>query len=117
MILGDNMYSLRNDKDIVEELENESVKFVFWLLGKKMMSLYQLKKKDRNKKCIVKVSGLPPFFSDKYPTSSHPNFKYLADYDERNWFDFKKYRAEQKKKEAERLSKLKRSDVYKVYSA
>ena len=29
----------------------------------------------------------------------------------------KAYRAEQKKKEAERLSKLKRSDVYKVYSA
>lgn len=95
---------------------NESVGINSQKLGRKLMSYNQLKVMNRNK-CIVEVSGLPPFFSDKYPTASHPNFKYLADYDEKNWFDFKKYRAEQKKKEAERLSKLKRSDVYRIYSA
>lgn len=95
---------------------NESVGINSQKLGRKLMSYNQLKVMNRNK-CIVEVSGLPPFFSDKYPTASHLNFKYLADYDEKNWFDFKKYRAEQKKKEADRLSKLKRSDVYRIYSA
>ena len=39
-------------------------------------------------KCIVRISGLPPFFSDVYDTTKHPNYKYTADYDERNAFCF-----------------------------
>ena len=52
---------------------------------------------NRNK-CIVRISGLPPFFSDKYDTTKHPNYKYTADYDEHNTFDFAKYRRNMKAK-------------------
>ena len=45
---------------------------------------------DRNK-CIVRISGLPPFFSDKFDTTKHPNYKYTADYDKRNTFNLEKY--------------------------
>lgn len=37
-------------------------------------------------KCIVRISGLPPFLSDVYDTTKHPNYKYTADYDAKNAF-------------------------------
>jgi len=42
-------------------------------------------------KCILSVRGLRPFFSDKYNIEEHPQYKYLSDYDERNYFDLEKY--------------------------
>lgn len=61
-----------------------------------MKNLYELKTMDRNK-CIVQISGLPPFLSNKYTPSMHPNFKYIMDADDRNEFDFKKYKEKLKK--------------------
>ncbi len=112
--LGDETIDTYNDSKTYSM--NESTGINYQKLGRKLLNLNELKELNRNK-CIVNVSGLPPFLSDIYPTASHPNFKYTADADDRNWFDFKKYRAEQKRKEADRIGKLKRSDVYKMYSA
>ena len=111
--LGDETIDLMNDSKTYST--NESTGVNYQKLGRKLLTLNELKTLDRNK-CIVSISGVPPFLSDKYPTAEHPNFKYTADYDEKNLFDFKKYRKEQKKKSPER-AKLKRGDVYKVYSA
>ncbi len=54
-------------------------------------------------KCIVSIRGIPPFYSDKYDTTSHPNYRYLADYDDRNTFILKDYLEREKKRENERL--------------
>lgn len=112
--LGDETIDTSNDSKTYSV--NESSGINYQKLGRKLLNLNELKTLDRSK-CIVTVSGVPPFLSDKYPTASHPNFKYTADADERNMFDFKKYRVEQKKKEADRIGKLKRSDVYITYTA
>ncbi|MCX4353228.1 MAG: type IV secretory system conjugative DNA transfer family protein [Lachnospiraceae bacterium] len=108
--LGDETIDTYNDSKTYST--NESTGVNYQKLGRKLLNLNELKTLDRDK-CIVNISGVAPFLSDKYPTAEHPNFKYTADYDEKNWFDFKKYRKDQKKSAA---AKLKRSDVYKLYS-
>lgn len=42
-------------------------------------------------KCILQVRGVRPFYSDKYDITKHPNYKYLADYDERNTFNIEQF--------------------------
>lgn len=108
--LGDETIDTYNDSKTYST--NESTGVNYQKLGRKLLNLNELKTLDRDK-CIVNISGVAPFLSDKYPTAEHPNFKYTADYDEKNWFDFKKYRKDQKKSAA---AKLKRSNVYKLYS-
>ena len=66
--------------------------------GRKLMTMYEIYTMERDK-CIVTVAGLPPFFSDKYDATTHPNFKYTGDADEKNIFDFRKYRKKLKEKE------------------
>ena len=110
--LGDETIETYNDSKTYSQ--NESTGINYQKLGRKLMTQNELKTLSR-KKCIVNVSGLPPFLSDKYETSSHPNFKYTADADERNWFDFKAYRKEQQKRDTMQIGKLKRGDVYKMY--
>lgn len=112
--LGDETIDVMNDSKTYSQ--NESTGVSYQKVGRKLLNLNELKTLNRNK-CIVTISGVPPFLSDKYPTATHPNFKYTADYDERNTFDFKKYRKEEKKKQDNYLAKLKRGDVYKVYTA
>lgn len=80
--------------------------------GRELKNIYELSTMDRNK-CIVRISGLPPFFSDKYDTTMHPNYKYTADYDERNTFDFAKYRKKLKAKESVNIT-FHKHDQYKV---
>ncbi len=110
--LGDETIDTYNDSKTYST--NESTGVNYQKLGRKLLNLNELKTLDRNK-CIVNISGVAPFLSDKYPTAEHPNFKYTVDYDEKNRFDFKKYRKEQKKSTS--TAKLKRNDVYKLYNA
>ena len=73
---------------------------------------------DRNR-CIVTISGVPPFLSDKYPTPEHPNFKYTADASENNVFDFQKHRKELKERDDKKrvnYINFKASDEYMVLS-
>ena len=55
-------------------------------------------------KCILQLRGVRPFLSDKYDLTKHPNYKYTADADEKNWFDIEKY--------LDRKMKLRASDEY-----
>lgn len=48
-----------------------------------------------------------PFLSNKYDITKHPNYKYLSDADDRNYFDVEKYLST-------RL-KTKPDDVYEVF--
>lgn len=85
----------------------------FQKLGRKLKSVFELNVMPRNK-CIVQISGVPPFYSDKYDTSRHPRYKYLSDYDKKNLFDFQAYR----KRKDEDVNKIvfHKKDVYKVIS-
>ena len=58
-------------------------------LGKDLMTVDELEVMDGNK-CILQLRGVRPFLSDKYDITKHPNYKYTADFDERNTFDVEK---------------------------
>ena len=55
-------------------------------------------------KCILQLRGVRPFLSDKYDLTKHPNYKYTADADDKNWFDIEKY--------LDRKLKLRERDEY-----
>lgn len=58
--------------------------------GRELMFQNELFEMDRGK-CILMISGIKPFFSDKYDIEKHPHYKYLSDYDKRNKFSINKY--------------------------
>lgn len=62
----------------------------FQKMGKDLMTVDELTVLD-GEKCILQLRGVRPFLSDKYPVWEHPNYKYTADYDEKNTFDIKKF--------------------------
>ena len=59
-------------------------------LGHDLMSRDEIAVMD-GRKCILQLRGVRPFLSDKYDLTKHPNYKYTADYDERNYFDIEKF--------------------------
>ena len=75
------------------------------------MSVFKLNVMPR-KKCIVQLSGVPPFYSDKYDLKEHPRFRMTGDYDERLMFDSKKYLARYRQR---RHLVFKQSDLNSVY--
>ena len=58
--------------------------------GKELMSQDEIAVMDGGK-CILQVRGVRPFFSNKYDICKHKNYKYLSDYDKKNFFDIEKY--------------------------
>ena len=42
-------------------------------------------------KCILRIRGVRPFYSDKYPTLEHKNYKYLYDANKNNFFNVADY--------------------------
>ena len=42
-------------------------------------------------KCILRVRGVHPFFSDKVDITKHEMYNELSDYDKKNAFDLEKY--------------------------
>lgn len=109
-MLGKETIDLWNESKTYSQ--NESTGMNYNKTGRELKNIYELSTMDRNK-CIVRISGLPPFFSDKYDTTMHPNYKYTADYDERNTFDFAKYRKKLKAKESVNIT-FHKHDQYKV---
>lgn len=59
-------------------------------LGKELMSRDEISVMD-NSQCVLQIRGLHPFLSYKYDITNHKNYKYLFDYDDKNYFDVKKY--------------------------
>lgn len=111
-MLGKETIDLWNESKTYSQ--NESTGMNYNKTGRELKNIYELNTMDRNK-CIVRISGLPPFFSDKYDTTKHPNYKYTADYDERNTFDFVKYRKYLKQKSGTSI-RFHRNDQYQVIS-
>ena len=74
--------------------------------GKELMTMDELAVMD-GEKCILQLRGVRPFLSEKYPVWEHPNYKYTADFDERNRFDIESH--------LKRKVKLKASEVFDVY--
>ena len=58
--------------------------------GKNLMSQDEIATMSR-KKCILHISGVRPFFSNKYDITKHKNYQLLADYDPKNEFDVQRY--------------------------
>ena len=75
-------------------------------LGKDLATIDELAVLDGGK-CILQLRGVRPFMSNKYDITKHPNYKYLSDADDRNYFDVEKYLST-------RL-KTKPDDVYEVF--
>ena len=109
--LGDETIDLYNESKTYST--NESTGLNYNKTGRKLKNMYELNTMDRNK-CIVQISGLPPFFSDKYNPNEHPNYKYTADADEKNRFDFKKYRKKLEDEKNVANIRFHKGDVYKV---
>ena len=59
-------------------------------LGKELMTHDELAVMDRGK-CILRLDGVRPFFSNKYDITKHKRYVQLADYDQKNWFDIQEY--------------------------
>lgn len=75
-------------------------------LGKDLATIDELAVLDGGK-CILQLRGVRPFLSNKYDITKHPNYKYLSDADERNYFDIEKFLSTQ--------LKTKQDDVYDVF--
>ncbi len=69
---------------------SQSYNMNYQKLGHDLMSIDELAVMDGSK-CIVQVREVRPFLSDKYDLTQHPNFKYTADADKKNWFDVEKF--------------------------
>lgn len=107
-LLGEETIDLWNDSRTYGQSESTSVNSN--KVGRKLKNTYELSVMERDQ-CIVRISGLPPFCSEKYDATSHPNFKYTGDADEKYMFDFKKYRERIKEKESNHI-RFKSNDLY-----
>lgn len=76
--------------------------------GKNLMSQDEIATMSR-KKCILTISGVRPFYSNKYDITKHKRYPMLSDYDSKNEFDVRKY------VENYRMAKLKPDTKITVY--
>ncbi len=58
--------------------------------GKELMSQDEIAVMDGSK-CIMRLRGVRPFFSDKFDITKHKQYTLLSDYDKKNTFDIEKY--------------------------
>ncbi len=58
--------------------------------GKALMSEDEIAVMDGGK-CIMRLRGVRPFFSDKFDITKHKRYKELSDYDPKNAFDIEDY--------------------------
>ena len=75
-------------------------------LGKDLATIDELAVLDGGK-CILQLRGVRPFMSNKYDITKHPQYKYLSDASDKNYFDIEKYLSTQLKTKAD--------DVYEVF--
>lgn len=57
--------------------------------GKQLMTEDEIAVMDGGK-CILQIRGVRPFYSDKYDITKHPNYRFLADYSEKNRYRVEK---------------------------
>lgn len=111
--LGDETIDLWTENSSYSQSESHGVNFN--KVGRKLKNVAELNLMDRNK-CIVRITGVPPFLSDKYNTFEHPRFKYTSDATG-EMFSLQKYLLRKKQKEAENRTsyiKMHPDDVYRI---
>lgn len=101
--------------------QSESYGQNFQKTGRELKSHDELKVMS-NKKCILEIRGLRPFFSNKFDIENHPQYKRLFDYNDKNFFDIKKFvRKErerfeiQRKREKMKKAKMQPNDEVDYY--
>lgn len=102
--LGQETIDLFNESKTYSQTDSQGVNYS--KIGRNLKSVNELNVMPMDK-CIVQIRGIHPFYSDKYSLSDHPNYKYLADADEKNTFDFWKYYNYMKHKEKQKQEKNK----------
>lgn len=107
--LGDETIDLFNNSENFGQSRSSGQNFQ--KLGRKLKSVFELNVMPRNK-CIVQISGVPPFYSDKYDTSKHPRYKFLKDFDQKNEFNFTAYRNSRKEENTGII--FRKKDTYKI---
>jgi type IV secretion system protein VirD4 len=77
---------------------SESKSINYSKLGRELMSYDELTVMNR-KKCVVQLSGVPPFFSEKYDITTHPMYRLHANGNkDEKWFVVTEYIERQKKR-------------------
>ena len=79
------LYTTNNNKGT-----SESYGVNYNKTGKTLMSQDELFVMSR-KKCIMQLSGVRPFFSNKFDITKHKRYHLLADYESKNEFDVERY--------------------------
>lgn len=78
-------------------------------IGRKLKTAAEIMQMDRNK-CIVQVSGLPPFLSDKYNATNHPNYKWTDEAKGKS-FIFAEYRKREEVRRKKKEIKEKKNKI------
>lgn len=86
--LGEETIDLFNESDSRGTSQSKGINYQ--KLGHKLKSVFELNIMPRDR-CIVRVNGVPPFFSKKFDITSHPRYKFLSYADKKNYFDVDKY--------------------------
>ena len=68
--------------------------------GRELMSKDELAVMDNNK-CIVRIRGTSPFFSNKFDITKHSQYKNLLDFSKKNKFDIEKHLEDMKNNKLE----------------
>lgn len=88
-ILGRETIDLYNTSDT--RGTSQSYGLNYQKTGKQLMSQDEIAVMDGSK-CIMRLRGVRPFFSDKFDITKHKQYHLLSDYDPKNAFDIEKYR-------------------------
>lgn len=87
-VLGRETIDLYNTSDT--RGTSPSYGFNYQKTGKQLMSEDEIAVMDGGK-CIMRLRGVRPFFSDKFDITKHSRYRELSDYDKKNAFDIEAY--------------------------
>lgn len=90
---------------------NASTTWNFGIVGRELMTPDEIGRIPDDD-CILIISGMLPFYSKKYNLEKHKKYKYLADADEKNNFNFEKF----KEIENEKLAENEREKILERYN-
>ncbi len=90
---------------------NPSYGMNYQKLGRELMTQDEILNMDRDN-CILQISGVRPFLSQKYDLNRHPNYRQLADDDPQKVFNTRAYLRRTRKG-----MPIKQSYLFKIYEA
>jgi type IV secretion system protein VirD4 len=87
-VLGKETIDLYNTSDT--RGTSQSYGLNYQKTGKELMSQDEIAVMDGGK-CIMRLRGVRPFFSDKFDITKHKRYRELSDFDKKNAFDIENY--------------------------